>query len=198
MLKIAICGIDGCGKSTLIHKLKECLNARGISAVSTRAPFPSKDTFAIIPPEKYRAEHEIVKRAGVAFDFIRHYKNISVNEDVLLCDRYEIDFEVLNDVYDIPNEYKDVLHSIYGQAPKIDIYIFLKADFSLAGMRLKQRGNRKDDENDEILQGMQSSFEKRFLKYTNVVIIDASKSEDEIADEALKTILELRRKNDKY
>lgn len=193
MLRIAVCGIDGSGKSTLIKKLLARLVLNGIPASSARVPFDSKIVFNEIKSdsEELTREQEIVKRAGMAFDFIRYYKVLGIPEGVLICDRYRVDFEVLHDVYHLPNEFKDILSSIYEQAPKVDLYIYLKADFHLASTRLEERGDRKNNESDEILRSMQQAFDSRFSKFSNVIYIDAAKPEDEIENEVFTRIIEL-------
>lgn len=190
MLRIAICGLDGIGKTTLIEKLKGKLTRDGLTVAQTRVPFTCKTLMENIGYENL-SEFEIVRRIGMMFDFSEHYYSLDVDADVLLCDRYDIDFEVLNDTYNMPQVYKDIMHSIFKKAPQLDICFYLKADYTLAAERLDKRGNRKDNESDEILKSMQRSFDKRIKDYPNSVILDAYKTEDEIVDEAYKYIQQI-------
>ncbi|MDE7453513.1 MAG: deoxynucleoside kinase [Clostridia bacterium] len=191
MLRIAVCGLDGIGKTTLIEKLKAKLTRDGLTVAQTRVPFTCKTLMENIGCENLN-EFEIVRRIGMTFDFAEHYYKLDVAADVLICDRYDIDFEVLNDTYKIPENYKDIMHAIYAQAPRLDLCFYLKADYSLAAERLNKRGNRKENECDDILRSMQNSFEKRIKDYPNSVILDATKTEEEIANEAYKYILNKR------
>lgn len=193
MLRIAICGLDGIGKTTLIGKLKEKLVGDGFTVAQTRVPFTCKTLMESMGNEDL-SEFEIVRRIGMMFDFAEHYHKLEVDADVLICDRYDIDFEVLNDTYNIPQNYKDIMHSIYMKAPRLDLCFYLQADYSLAAQRLNMRGNRKENENDDILMSMQNSFERRIKDYPNSVILDATKTEDEIADEAYKKVLSILNK----
>ena len=188
MFRVAVCGLDGIGKTTLIEKLADKLVREGLTVAQTKVPFIFRTLMESIGNENL-SEFEIVRRIGMTFDFAEHYHKLEVDEDVLICDRYDIDFEVLNDTYNIPQNYKDIMHAIYQQAPRLDLCFYLKADYSLAAQRLNKRGNRKENENDGILMSMQNSFEKRITDYPNSVILDATKSEDEIADEAYQSIL---------
>lgn len=187
MLRVAICGLDGIGKTTLIEKMKVRLTRDGHTVAQTRVPFICKTLMENIGYEDL-SEYEIVRRIGMMFDFSEHYYSLDVNADVLLCDRYDIDFEVLNDTYNTPQIYKDIMHSIFQKAPQLDICFYLKADYTLAAERLDKRGNRKDNESDDILKSMQSSFDKRIKDYPNSVILDAHKTVNEIVDEAYKYI----------
>lgn len=190
MLRVAICGLDGIGKTTLIEKLKEKFLKAGVTIAQTKVPFTCKKLMEDTSYEGL-SEFEIVRRVGMAFDFSEHYHNLDVSADLLLCDRYDIDFEVLNDVYDMPQNYKDIMHAIYMKAPRLDLCFYLRADYSLAAERLIKRGDRKENENDEILRGMQIFFDERCKDYPKMVVLDATKSADEIGDEAYAKILSL-------
>ncbi len=190
MIRIAVCGLDGIGKTTLIEKLKEKLIKDGLTVAQSRVPFTCKTLMQNIGHENL-SEFEIVRRIGMAFDFAEHYYKLDVAADVLICDRYDIDFEVLNDTYNVPQNYADIMHSIYMQTPRLDLCFYLRADYSLAAERLNKRGDRKENENDGILISMQNSFEKRIKDYPNSVVLDATKTEDEIADEAYASILKI-------
>lgn len=190
MIRIAICGLDGIGKTTLIEKLKERCIRDGFTIAQTRVPFTCKTLMENIGCENL-SEFEIVRRIGMMFDFAEHYYKLDVVADVLICDRYDIDFEVLNDTYNMPQNYKDIMHTIYMRAPRLDLCFYLRADYSLAAERLNRRGDRKENESDDILSSMQNSFEQRIKDYPNVVILDATKTKDEIADEAYINIMNI-------
>lgn len=192
MIRIAVCGLDGIGKTTLIEKLKEKCFSKGLTVAQTKVPFTCKVLMENISNADMR-EFEIVRRIGMAFDFAEHYHKLDVVADVLICDRYDIDFEVLNDTYSMPQTYKDIMHSIYMLSPRLDICFYLRADYAVAAERLNKRGNRKENESDDILIRMQYSFEKRIKNYPNSIILDATKSEDEIANEAFLKISEVKK-----
>ena len=193
MLRVAICGLDGIGKTTLIEKLKEKLMQSGLNVAQTRVPFTCKTLMENIGYEG-TSEFEIVRRIGMMFDFSEHYYELDVNADVLLCDRYDIDFEVLNDTYNTPQIYKDIMHAIFKKAPQLDICFYLKADYTLAAERLNKRGNRKDNESDGILKSMQNSFDRRIVDYPHSIILDAHKTEEELVSEAYKHIQQILKK----
>ena len=183
MLRVAICGLDGIGKTTLIENLRKKLMLDGYTVAQTRVPFICKTLMEHINCESLD-EFEIVRRIGMMFDFSEHYHALDVDADVLICDRYDVDFEVLNDVYNIPQNYKDIMHMIYSRTPRLDLCFYLKADYTIAAKRLVKRGDRKENENDNILRDMQNSIEKRIMDYPNIVILDANLTETEIANEA--------------
>lgn len=192
MIRVAACGLDGIGKTTFTEKLKaKCIQA-GMTVAQTSVPFACKNFMKNNGYENLM-EFEIVRRIGMAFDFTEHYCNLDIFTDVLICDRYDIDFEVLNDTYNIPQNYKDILHSIYMQSPRLDLCFYLRADYYVAAERLNKRGNRNLNESDDILIRMLDSFEKRIKDYPNSIILDANKAEDAIASEAFMIITKFKK-----
>ena len=193
MLRVCVCGLDGIGKTTLIEKLNKELVQQGFTVAQAKVPFVCKSLMENIGYENL-SEFELVRRIGMVFDFSELYCALNVDVNVLLCDRYDIDFEVLNDVYNVPQNYKDIMHAIYLKAPRPDLCFYLRGDYTLAAERLIKRGDRKDFENDDILMSMQNSFEKRICNYPNSVILDAYKTADAIANDAYKYIQKLLNK----
>lgn len=193
MIRIAVCGLDGIGKTTLIEKLNEKLVQQGFSVKKAKVPFLCKTLMENVGHSNLR-ELEIVRRIGMTVDFAEFYHALNVDVDVLLCDRYDIDYEVLNDVYKVSQGYKDIMHLIYMKTPRPDLCFYLKGDYTIAAERLIKRGNRDEFESDDILKSMQRSFDKRIKEYPNSVILDARKTEDEIVNEAYEFIQQILNK----
>ena len=188
MRRIAICGIDGSGKTTLTQALMSIFQEWNISCLYAHVPFDSKQILDAVEINKDFEEFEITKRIGMAFDFVRYYKEVFNNYDIMLCDRYDIDFKVLNDVYHLPNKYIHILNDIYQQVPKADLYIYLKTTVSTAENRLNSRGNRQKDESTEILDSMYRSFENQLQQCDNYIVIDGEESIDTIISDVTKQI----------
>jgi len=188
---IAICGVDGCGKTTITKALynyyKDKVNI-GIAKVE----FPSKKHFNLDSMNTIDDEDAIIKRVGMAFDFVQFYKKLNFNDGILICDRYDLCYKVLNRVDKLPTGIVKKLDLLYNTAFKVDQYILLDIDIDTASNRLKRRGNRKIDESDKILFEMRKYYFELIKHMKNVIIIDATKTIDEV----VKNIIDIISKSD--
>jgi len=190
-LWIAICGIDGVGKTTLACNLKEYLSLHRIPVNYAKVPFPSKEACLSANFSYCDISQEVVKRVGMAFDFVRYYSSISKLDGIVICDRFAMDYEALDDIYNLPQNYCDLLQRLYNLIPPPDLFIHLKVSVDEAIYRLEKRGDKAFDESNEILIMMDKYFDTKFRYLKNVLKIDASQSQQKILDIALCEILNL-------
>lgn len=189
-LRVAICGIDGAGKSTLAENLVSVFSSHKIPVIYAKVPFPSKEVCAIAKIDGEDVVQKIIKRTGMAFDFVRYYSTFEKFNGILICDRYDVDYEILNRVYELPQKYLCYMHSIYNVVPSVDLYIYLKISAEVAARRLEARGDRACDESDLILKNMAKEFDIIMHKQ-NVFLIDALQSTETITKLAESKIIEL-------
>ena len=189
MFKVAICGIDGAGKSFLIENLVTYFQNLGITVDKTKVEFHCKE---ICNHANLLKEKNIV-RIGMAFDFVNHYIDFKSSSQLLICDRFDVCYRVLNRVDALDNVLIEQLDKLYSIIEDADLYLYLDLPVDIAAKRLEARGNRVDNESDKILQLMQHHYESELAKKKNIAVIDASQSFAIVFETAKRFINKLMR-----
>lgn len=189
MVKVAICGIDGAGKTALIEKLFAHYQTIGVSVDKAKVDFPCKE---ICKATELLKENKIV-RIGMAFDFVNYYRSFKSNCQLVLCDRFDVCYRVLNRVDNLSVNLINQLDKLYSIIEDANLYILLDIPVDLAAKRLSLRGGRADNESDEILSLMQHYYTSELIKKKNSVVIDASQSLEVVFDVAKGFIDKLMR-----
>lgn len=188
-MKVAICGIDGAGKTVLIDKLFDYYCALGISVEKAKVDFHCKE----ICKQVDLLNKKVIVRTGMAFDFVNHYINFKSNSQLVICDRFDVCYRVLNRVDALDNVLIEQLDKIYSIIKDAELYIYLDLPISVAAKRLETRGNRASNESDEVLELMRQYYRSELVKKKNVVIVDASQSSEVVFEKAKKIIDKLMR-----
>ncbi|AEA46082.1 dTMP kinase [Archaeoglobus veneficus] len=186
---IAIEGIDGVGKTTIAKFLKEELEKRGYEVVLLKEPTNSEwgrkikaslnkrlsaeeELELFILDRKYNVEHNILpalKQGKIVIMDRYYYSNIAYQA------ARGLDAERI----------KRINEEI---APRPDIVILLDAPPEICLERIMERGEIPNSfEDPEYLKKVREIFKS--LK-DNVVIVDASKSIDEVKKDVLRIVLE--------
>lgn len=189
MFKIAICGIDGAGKTLLIKKLLLYYQNLGISVDKAKVNFHSKD----ICNQAGLINAKSIIRIGMAFDFINYYQNLKFDYQLLLCDRFDVCYRVLNRADALDNVLIEQLDKLYSFIEEADLYLYLDLPINIASKRLESRGNRAANESDDILKLMQHYYKSELAKKKNVVVIDSSQSSEVVFENAKRFIDKLMR-----
>ena len=189
MVKVAICGIDGAGKTALIKKLLAHYQAIGVSVDKAKVDFPCKE---ICKTADLLKEKEIV-RIGMAYDFVNYYHRFALSSQLVLCDRFDVCYRVLNRVDKIGKNLIEQLDKLYSIIEDADLYILLDIPVDLAAKRLALRGDRAENESDEILRAMKRYYNSELAKKKNPVVIDASQSLEVVFETAKEFIDKLMR-----
>lgn len=186
---VAFCGIDGCGKTTLIKNLLSDKTWCGkLSVRGEKVNFYCKEYLNLCNNTEYTSGNTI-KRIGMTFDFLNHYTKKLHGTDIILCDRYDICYRVLNRVDEIPREISNYLDKLYDLCKKPDLYIYLDVEVGIAGKRLERRGNREVEESDLILESMRKYYDILLKEKDNVVSIDAN-ADEHVVFEYVRNYLE--------
>jgi dTMP kinase len=196
-------GIDGSGKSTQIKLLAERLRAAGITCSATREPTdgavgallqrclagtdtPGEGTLACLFAAD-RLDHIYNPRDGLL-------ARVNGGETVL-SDRYYLSSYAYNGAH-IPSDFVVDINRLAADALRPDLNIFLDLDPAESLRRLTARGALQHYERLATLTAVREKYLAVFEQFKaseNVVIIDASLSETEVADRVFERVTGLYR-----
>lgn len=166
---IAVCGIDGAGKSTLIDMLKKDLNGNEYVYPKKKIHINSNLINNYINP--FRNSNSYYFRTnsyGCAFDFLAHYdesiKPYLLSNNVLICDRYKYCY--LAYAYQVSSTFGDICH-LLKTVPEADYVLYIDTDPSIAQKRLDMREEKIND-----LKGFAKAYKHLFKSYKNVIRIE--------------------------
>jgi dTMP kinase len=188
-------GIDGSGKGTCLKHIANYLKSKKVNFIVTEEPNLKYGIRNLIKKEilqKQVARDPLVDLFAFSLDRQLHVENeikpaLFSNRHVL-CDRYyHSTIAYQGYVQGIPLNYVLNVQSIF---PKPDLTLIFDLPADLAMQRAAKRGTKKDKY--ETLE-FQKNLREAYLKLPeilqeNIVIIDATKSEEEVKQQAIKAI----------
>lgn len=169
---IAVCGIDGAGKTTLISKLHEDLGDERFYFPVKRVHTNAELLYKYMSYDRTYDDcpYNRVDAYGSALDFLEHYeKNISplIQKDkIVICDRYKLCY--LAYAYQVNSTFIDIsklLESVIDP----DYYIFINTDIEVAKKRLLAR-------NEDIfhIEGFEAAYLEIIKGLNNVICIPSN------------------------
>jgi len=193
---IAIEGIDGAGKTTLARKLEKWLESRGYSVEVIKEPGNS------VWGQKIRESYDRVLDAREELELFLKDREENVRRKILpalkkgtivIMDRYYYSTMAYQgargiDVEEIRRRNEEI-------APKPDAVLLLDCEPELCFERIRRRGKTNRFERLEYLRRVREKFLEIAKKDERVRVIDASKSEEEVFEEARKVVEELLASN---
>lgn len=193
---IAFEGIDGCGKSTLIARLYETLQAQGISVLLTKEPGGTefgKEVRAMVqhPGRKLVPISEFLLFAADRAHHVEHViKPALAAGTIVLCDRmadssvvYQgygrgLSLEMINKV----NEW-----ALAGIRP--DVTVYMELDYATAHARILERSRQKyqelsafDEASAAFFARVIAGYEALYVGRSDVLRVDATQSKDACFD----------------
>lgn len=191
-------GIDGCGKTTLISKLKEVLPPDEF--FFTKEPYGTnlKTEFSSILKETLEKEDHLAHYLGFATERSHHIKHYilpqQLNGKHVISDR----FIFSSRVYQSDNVPLDTINTIYkltNHGIEIDIIFYCKIDPEIAIKRIEERKNIQKETNDFLddfhkkrLHHISQKFDECLLQGNTkekVVVLDMNNPIDEIVKKVL-------------
>ena len=182
---IAVEGIDGSGKTTLVRRLKDSLEDRGFMVKSLKMKGHTSDIAGFFTERRMNYENQYMKLSALMFDLMVRNKEL---EESLDCDyvifRYT---DSLSAYFDSLNVFIPWVDEIKKCIYEPNIVILLDCPVEIALERLNRREtNLKELENKEYL----TRVKERYLQHAGAgyLVINANLSMDDIFDLTIKRI----------
>ncbi len=193
-------GLDGAGKSTQIHKVKEIFENKGYEVVLTREPGGTEISEKIreIILDNENDEMSFVTEALLyAASRAQHvHEKIKPALDagkVVICDRYvhsSIAYQGYGRQLGADKVMQINSYAIEGIMPDISFFILLPSDKAMERLKNSQRElDRLEVEKIDFFKRIEKGYNQIAEDYDNIIKIDASKSVEEIAEE-IKYLIE--------
>ena len=194
---ITFCGLDGCGKSSMIKHLTEELSNDGIEYIVTKQPtdfMRKSDIFRTYMdnPNHSKYEYRALSLMAAA-DRIQHCNKmiLSALEEgkVVICDRYF--YSCLANLRARGYSKDKWIYEISKAILKPDLAFFLDVPVDIAIARVRQRPEEKDRYIDVDLQHKLFEEYRRICKKNEGILLASDKSEEDTFSEVLKNLTEL-------
>jgi dTMP kinase len=194
---IAVCGIDGSGKSSQVQLLASHLSGKGYRVKITKAKMINSEILFTLSEKLFGDRYDyhpnippLIMNVILACDVAHHYLNECEDwkdYDVVICDRHKLCYEAYSLAYGTEMEW--VIH-ILSLIKNPDVTIYIETPFQIAMDRLKNRRDKpiRSDETPEILEACLISYHEIMDAYDNVYMIDGSRGIDEVHAEVVNRI----------
>lgn len=194
---ITFCGLDGCGKSTMIRMLTEMFDKCGIDYMVTKQPtdtMRNTDIFRTFMdnPDNSAYEYRSLSLMAAA-DRIQHVNKVILpalkNRKVVICDRYY--YSCLANLRARGYIDDGWIYEISENIPKPDIAFFLDLPVETAVERVRMRPTEKDRYIDMPLQYLLKKEYREICEANNGILVKSDISIDQTFSEIKTNICKI-------
>ena len=194
---ITVCGLDGCGKSTIIKMLKEKLENDGKTVILTKQPTDTVRKSMIFRQYMDSENHDNYSYRALslfaASDRVQHSNKEILSElqkgNVVISDRYF--YSCLANLRARGYKKDNWIYEISKYIPMPDAAVFLDVPVDIAIDRVRQRPEEKDRYIDISLQHKLLEEYKKICKENKGIALASDKSEEETFLEVSKNLNKL-------
>lgn len=181
-MRIAIVGVDGAGKTTQVHKLKEWLEAKGTVSVC-KAQSLNRALVEEMQME-YKRFKEVLSVA-MALDLAHTVKLDDPGSAYMIWDRYTYCVQAY---FVAESIYNSSAQFILDQLPKPDLTIWIDSDPGVAAQRVLIRGQAKLLENEPFLKKVRQAYCEILRDEPNVIPVNGNLTPEEVHKEIIAAI----------
>lgn len=191
---ITFCGLDGCGKSTMINKLQEQLRDNGYKVFVTKQPTNFVRTTEIFRNYMDTPVHESFDYRALsllcASDRVQHSNKVIARkleeEYIVISDRYF--YSCIANLFARGFEKDTWIFEIARSVPKPDISFFLDVPTEIAISRVRSREDEKDRYIDVDLQERLRNLYLRLANDNDGVVLSTLFSEEKCFNDMIRNI----------
>ncbi len=182
---ITFCGLDGCGKSTMLHRLGEYLSKQGRELFVTKQPTDFVRKSAIFRTYMDSPVHDSYDYRSLsllaASDRVQHANRVILPElqdgKTVLSDRYF--YSCLANLRARGYEEDQWIYDVANSIPKPDLAIFLDVSVKTAVERVRRRSAEKERYIDMNLQHKLHDQYRRIAEENECLLISSEIGEEE-------------------
>lgn len=186
---IAVEGIDGSGKTTLVKRLKDSLEERGFTVKALKMKGYTADIAGFFAEKRMNYENQYMKLSALMFDLMVRNRELeeSLNCDYVIFDRYTDSLSAYFDSLSVFIPWVDEIKKCFYE-PYLVILLDCSVDIALERLNRREE-SIKELENRDYLTRVKA----RYLQHAGAgyFVINADLSTDDIFNLAINRINDL-------
>lgn len=188
---IAVEGIDGSGKTTLVKRLKDSLEERGFTVKALKMKGHTADIAGFFTEKRMNYENQYMKLSALMFDLMVRNRELeeSLDCDYVIFDRYTDSLSVYFDSLSVFIPWVDEIKKCIYE-PYLVILLDCSVDIALERLNRREESLKELENRDYLTQ-----VKERYLQHAGAgyLVINADLSTDDIFDLVIKRINDLGR-----
>ena len=189
-----LCGVDGCGKSTLVDLVSKHLEEIGLTSTVLKKNIKTNVDLVC---DYWGGEQDWsggkfaqLVSIATAMDFVSHYdkhiRPLLNGKNIVICDRYSYCYMSYMTAVNTNKDYFAMLERI--RVPDKTFYIKVPPEVAIERHHL--RGGPTEDETPEVIRKFSDSYDELFSDMPSVVTIDNTQTLEDSVSKIVKNILE--------
>lgn len=186
---IAVEGIDGSGKTTLVKRLKDSLEERGFTVKALKMKGHTADIAGFFTEKRMNYENQYMKLSALMFDLMVRNRELeeSLDCDYVIFDRYTDSLSAYFDSLSVFIPWVDEIKKCIYE-PYLVILLDCSVDIALERLNRREESLKELENRDYLTQ-----VKERYLQHAGAgyLVINADLSTDDIFDLVIKRINDL-------
>lgn len=182
---IALCGIDGSGKTNQAELLSKYLQENKYSSVITKAKMINYEILLKLSGKLFFDRYNyhpgippLLMNTVQACDVVHHFSQVEKNYsnyDFIICDRHKLCYSAYARAFDTPMHWVDNIYSLIHE-PDLIFYFMIEPNIAYNRLQMREDKPIRTDENLMLLREAYKHYEKMLESKSNVIYVNAENS----------------------